>query len=67
MGVSQVSLEVKDPPAYAGDLRDMGSIPGSETYPGGGHTTHSSIPAWRIPMDRGSWQAIVHSIAKSQT
>ena len=29
--------------------------------------THSSIFAWRIPMDRGAWQAIVHGIAKSQT
>ena len=24
--------------------------------------THSSIPAWRIPMDRGAWQAAVHGI-----
>ena len=30
-------------------------------------TTHSSILAWRIPMDRGTWQAIVHGAAKSQT
>ena len=29
--------------------------------------THSSILAWRIPMDRGAWQAIVHRVAKSQT
>ena len=29
--------------------------------------THSSILAWRIPMDRGAWQAIVHDIAESQT
>ena len=29
--------------------------------------THSSIFAWRIPMDRGAWQAIVHDVAKSQT
>ena len=28
--------------------------------------THSSI-AWRIPMDRGAWQATVHRIKKSQT
>ena len=26
-----------------------------------------SILAWRIPMDRGSWQATVHRVAKSQT
>ena len=29
--------------------------------------THSSILAWKIPMDRVAWQAIVHGIAKSQT
>jgi len=29
--------------------------------------THFSILAWRIPMDRGAWQAIVHVVAKSQT
>ena len=29
--------------------------------------THSSILAWRIPMDRGTWQATVHGVAKSQT
>ena len=28
---------------------------------------HSSILAWRIPMDRGSWQATVHGFEKSQT
>ena len=27
--------------------------------------THSSILAWRIPMDRGTWRATVHCIAKS--
>ena len=29
--------------------------------------THSSIPAWRIPMDRGAWKATVHGVTKSQT
>ena len=29
--------------------------------------THSSILAWRIPMDRGAWQATVHGVSKSQT
>ena len=32
-----------------------------------GIETHSSILAWRIPMDRGALQAIVHGVAKSQT
>ena len=30
-------------------------------------TTHSSILAWRILMDRGTWQAVVHGVAKSWT
>ena len=29
-----------------------------------GMATHSSILAWRIPMDRGAWWAIVHGVAK---
>ena len=29
--------------------------------------THSSIIAWRIPMDRGTWQATIHRVAKSLT
>ena len=24
--------------------------------------THSSILAWRIPMDRGAWRATVHGV-----
>ena len=29
--------------------------------------THSSIPAWRIPMDRGAGQATVHGVSESDT
>ena len=29
--------------------------------------THSTILAWRIPVDRGAWQATVHGVIKSQT
>ena len=32
-----------------------------------GMATHSSILAWRLPMDSGAWQAVVHGVAKSQT
>ena len=32
-----------------------------------GMATHSSILAWRIPMDRGAWRATVHGVVKSQT
>ena len=45
----------------------MGSIPGLGRYPEEGHGNHSSILAWRIPMDRGAQRATVHGITKSQT
>ena len=32
-----------------------------------GKTTHSSILAWRIPMDREAWWVTVHRVSKSQT
>ena len=32
-----------------------------------GIATHSSILAWRIPMDRGAWGATVHGVAKHRT
>ena len=32
-----------------------------------GMATHSSVPAKRIPMDRGSWQATVYGVVESQT
>ena len=32
-----------------------------------GMATHSSIMAWRIPMDRGTWWATIHGVTKSWT
>ena len=29
--------------------------------------THSSILSWRIPLDRGAWQATAHGVTKGQT
>ena len=34
---SQVVLVVKNPPANAGNIKDVGLIPGSGRSPGGGH------------------------------
>ena len=64
---SQVMLVIKNLPANAGDTEDEGLIPGSGRFPEEGMTIHSSILAWRIPTDRGAWQAIVHRVKKSQT
>ena len=40
---------VKNPPANAGDLRDVGSIPDLEDPLDEGMATHSSIRIWRMP------------------
>ena len=32
-----------------------------------GMASHSSILAWRIPMDRGAWRAAIQGAAKGQT
>ena len=31
-----------------------------------GMATHSSLLAWRIPMDRGAWQATIHGVTKGR-
>ena len=48
-GSSQVALVVKNSPANVGDIKDLGSIPGSEDPLEKEMATHSSILAWRIP------------------
>ena len=32
-----------------------------------GMANHSSVFAWRIPMDGGAWLATVHGVTKCQT
>ena len=46
---------------------ELGSIPGWEDALEEGMATQSSLLAWRIPTDRGAWQATVHGVVKSQT
>jgi len=62
-----VALVVKNPPASAGDARDIDLIPGSGRSPGGGHGNPLQYSCLENPMDRGAWQATVHGVAKSQT
>ena len=64
---SQVALVVKNPPADAGDIRDVGSIPGLGRSPGGGYHNLFQYSCLENPMERGDWQAMAHSVAKSQT
>ena len=51
---------VKNPSAYAGDMRDMGSISRSGRSPGEGNGNPLQYTCQENPMDRGGWQATVH-------
>ena len=59
LGVSQVVLVVKNPPTSAGDMREVGLIPGLERPPGGGLGNLLQYPCLENLMDRGAWRAIV--------
>ena len=64
---SQVVLVVKNPPASAGNVRDVGSIPGSGRSPEGGHSNPLQYSCLENPMDRGACWAMVHKVTNSQT
>ena len=66
MTASQVAPVVKNLLANAGDVRDVGSIPGSGTSPGEGHGNPLQCSCLENPMDRGAWRATVHGVTKSQ-
>ena len=55
----------KELPANAGDVRDVGSIPGSGRSPGEGNGNSFQYFCLENPMDRGTWLAIVHGVTKS--
>ena len=64
---SQVALVAKNLSAKAGDIRDVGSIPGLGISPGGRHGNPLQYSCLENPKDRGSWWATVHGVTKSQT
>ena len=55
---------VQNLPAKAGDIRDLGSVPGSGRSPGGGHGNPLQYSCLEDSMDRGAWQAMVHRVNK---
>ena len=63
-GASQVALVLKNPPANAGDARDVTSIPGLGRSPGIGNGNPLQYSCLGNPIDRGVWQATVHVVAK---
>ena len=65
-GASRMVLVVKNSPAKAGDIKDVGSIPGLGRSPGVGPGNPLQYCLVNL-MDRGDWQATVYSITQSQT
>ena len=60
---SQVVLVVKNLPANAGHVRDMGSIPGLGRSPGGRHGNPLQYSCLENPMDRGAWEPASSALA----
>ena len=60
-----MALMVKNPPANAEDIRDLGLIPGSGRSPGGGHGNPLQYSCLENAMDRGAWWATVQSNKES--
>ena len=55
---------VKNVPANAGDIRDVGLIPGLGRSLGGGPGNPLQSSCLENPMDREAWRAIVHRVAQ---
>ena len=64
---SQVPPVVKNLPASAVYVRDVGSIPGLGRSPGGGHGNPLQYSCLENPMDRGAWRAVAPGVTKSWT
>ena len=62
-----MALVVKNLPTNAGDIRDVGLIPGSGRSPGEGHGHPLQYSCLENSTDRGAWQTTVHRAARSQT
>ena len=60
-------LVVKNLLVNAGDIRDIGLIPGLGRSPGEGHDNPVQYFCLKNPMDRGAWRVIVHRVTKSWT
>jgi len=58
---------VKNLPANAEDVRDESSISELGRSPGEGNSNPLPYSCLVNPMDRGTWWATVHMVAKSQT
>ena len=59
-----MALAVKNLPANAGSIRDVGTVPGSGRFPGEGHGNPLHYSCVENPLARGAWWAIVHGVAR---
>ena len=60
-----MALVVKNLPANAGDVKDVGSTPGLGRSPGVGSGNPLQYSCLESPVERGAWWATVHGIAKN--
>ena len=58
---------IKKLPANAGDMGDVGSVPGLGRSPGGGHGNPLQYSSLKNFLDRRTWRGIVHGVTESWT
>ena len=63
----QMTLVVKNLPANAGDIRDVGLISGLGRSPGEGNDNPLQYSCLENPRDGGAWWAAVYGVAQSRT
>ena len=61
---ARVALVIKNQFASTGDLREVGSVPGSERSPGGEHGNPFQYSCLENSMGRGAWRATVHRVQR---
>ena len=62
-----MALAVKNQLVNAGDISDMGSVPGLGRFLGVGNDDPFQSFCLENPMNRGAWRATVHGVAQSRT
>ena len=67
MSLCLLFVDIKNPPANAGNTRDMVLIPGLGRSSGEGNGNPLQYSCLKNSMDRGAWRATVHKVSQSRT
>ena len=64
LGGQRASRLCQGDSSMVGDIREVGLVPGLGRSPGGGYGNPLQYSGLENPMDRGAWQAMVHTVER---